>query len=258
MTLGNAAACFRVGVCATLVFAMPVTRALGEAVANCRDDAIIVFDSSGSMQAPTESGLSRIEIARAAARQVIPQAAKVRNLGLVIYGPGEQARCQKFTLAVPPGPNNADAILAAIDTSRTDGETPLSSAVDAAAEALDYTRKPAVVVLLTDGDENCGRYPCQAAHLLMEKAYRLTVHVIAFRLQPRSFRALRCVARETGGVLLPSNTLDQLVAALTETLICPQITQAPPGTIDTSTFQSRPARLSSSMRADQPVRLPRP
>ena len=206
--------------------------------ATCRDDAIIVFDASGSMSLKMEDGRSRMDVARAAAHQVVPVAARARNLGLVIYGPGTGGRCQKFELSVAPQPDAAATILGAIDQSQTAGETPLTAAVDAAAQALDFTKKPAVVVLLTDGDENCGRYPCQLAQELKAKAFRLTVHVIAFRLTPRSFRALSCLTRETGGMLLPANTMEQLVNALNQTLTCPEVTHALPaltGNTDRST-----------------------
>ena len=226
----------------------------GDEHPSCRDDAIIVFDASGSMREPTESGMSRIDIARAAAHQVIPLAAKSRNLGLIIYGPGQQARCRKLTLEVEPQPDAADKILAAIDNTKTEGETPLTSAVDAAAQALDFTRKRGVVVLLTDGDENCGRYPCALAHELQEKGQRLVVHVIAFRLQPRSFRALHCLSRETGGLLLPANTMEDLVNALSQTLTCPEVTEAPgafKGSIERSTFPSAPDRLFAGRLASR-------
>ena len=217
---------FRLRAAALAVICAAVAPGAGHADSRmaCKDDAIIVFDSSGSMSQPTESGATRMDLARMAAHQVIPLAAQSRNLGLVVYGPGDKDRCQKLSLEVAPRPNAADEILAVIDRTKTEGETPLSSAVDAAAAALDYTRKPAVIVLLTDGEENCGRYPCQVAHDLKSKAHDLTVHVIAFRLHPRSFRALRCLSRENGGLLLPANTMDQLVEALTQTLTCSQTT----------------------------------
>ena len=227
----------------------------------CREDAIIVFDSSGSMSQPTESGATRMDLARMAAHQVIPLAAQSRNLGLVVYGPGDKDRCQKLSLEVSPHSAAAQEILDAIDKTKAEGETPLSSAVEAAAEALDYTRKPAVIVLLTDGEENCGRYPCQIAHELKSKAHKLTVHVIAFRLHPRSFRALSCLSRENGGLLLPANTMEQLTEALSQTLTCSQNTAANPTireNIAISTFPSAPRFPCAETRADQPAQCRQP
>ena len=40
------------------------------------------------------------------------------------------------------------------------GKTPLTTAVEQAAQVLDYRNKPGVVVLVTDGEETCGRSPC--------------------------------------------------------------------------------------------------
>ena len=36
------------------------------------------------------------------------------------------------------------------------GKTPLTSAVEQAAEVLDYRAKPGVIVVVTDGEETCG------------------------------------------------------------------------------------------------------
>ena len=43
------------------------------------------------------------------------------------------------------------------------GKTPLTSAVEQAANVLDYRNKPGVIVVVTDGEETCGRSPCALA-----------------------------------------------------------------------------------------------
>jgi Mg-chelatase subunit ChlD len=40
------------------------------------------------------------------------------------------------------------------------GRTPLASAVQQAAEVLDYRSKPGLIVVVTDGEETCGGAPC--------------------------------------------------------------------------------------------------
>ena len=40
------------------------------------------------------------------------------------------------------------------------GKTPLTSAVEQAAEVLNYRSKPGVIVVVTDGEETCGGSPC--------------------------------------------------------------------------------------------------
>jgi Ca-activated chloride channel homolog len=191
---------------------------------NCTDDAMLVFDASGSMMRLTDVGSPRIDLAQAAAHQVVPTAALNRNLGLMIYGPGGADQCINYAVTVPVQSNAADAILAEIDNITTAGETPLSSAVEAAAEALDYKHRPAVIVVLTDGDENCGREPCEVARALAAQAFRLTIHIIGFKLGSRPRFKASCFAEETNGLFIPTNSMDELIDALKQTLVCPQIT----------------------------------
>ena len=58
----------------------------------CTEDAVIVFDASGSMSGNQTLGIpnsrARIDEARAALAQVVPNATKFRRVGLVTYGPG--------------------------------------------------------------------------------------------------------------------------------------------------------------------------
>ena len=49
-------------------------------------------------------------------------------------------------------------------------ENPLTTAVERAASVLDYR---SVIVVVTDGEETCGRSPCDLATQLHEAALRL-------------------------------------------------------------------------------------
>lgn len=190
---------------------------------DCTDDAILVFDASGSMQRLAYSGETRMSLARQAARMVVPPAAEVRRLGLLVYGPGGSARCANFALKVPPAPNAGPRILSEIESTTTAGETPLTAAVEGAAEILAHTERPATVVVVTDGDENCGGDPCGAGRRLAAAGVATKVHVISFRVgtAPR-FRAA-CLAEETGGLFVPTDTLEELTEALSRVLVCPRL-----------------------------------
>ncbi len=60
--------------------------------APCQDDAMIVFDASGSMSGNQTLGIpnsqARIDEVRYALAQVLPSAARLRKVGLVSFGPG--------------------------------------------------------------------------------------------------------------------------------------------------------------------------
>src|SRR5665811_2275076 len=63
----------------------------------CTDDAMIVFDASGSMSGNQTLGIpnsrARIDEVRSALSQVLPSATRFRRVGLVTYGPGPYNQC---------------------------------------------------------------------------------------------------------------------------------------------------------------------
>jgi Ca-activated chloride channel family protein len=202
----------------------------------CTEDAVIVFDASGSMSGNQTLGIpnsrARIDEARAALAQVLPNATKFRKVGLVTYGPGPYNQCN-VKLDLKPTANAAFPIMAAVNTLVPAGRTPLTQGIETGAEALDFRSKPGVIVVLTDGEETCGRSPCDLAMKLHEEAYKLTIHVIAFRYEGFSWTGggsvmdLMCVAKEGNGLYLKANSEEELVEALEKTLDCPMVSQAP-------------------------------
>ena len=63
----------------------------------CNEDAMIVFDASGSMAGNVGQGIGttipRIDEARRALSQALPSATKFRRVGLITYGPGPYQQC---------------------------------------------------------------------------------------------------------------------------------------------------------------------
>jgi Ca-activated chloride channel family protein len=198
----------------------------------CTEDAVVVFDASGSMSGNQTLGIpntrARIDEARSALAQVVPNATKFRKVGLVTYGPGPYNQCN-VKLEFPPQPNAAVPIMRAVNSIIPAGRTPLTAGIEQAAVALDYRTKPGVVVVLTDGEETCGRNPCELAKKLKLDAHKLTIHVIAFRYDTFSWTGgnsimdLICVPNETHGLYIKANSEEELVEALEKTLDCPMV-----------------------------------
>lgn len=204
---------------------------------------MIVFDGSGSM---SEMGFNtldepRIFEARRAVRRAIPQITPYRRVGLLVYGPGEGDSCSNIDLRFGPRANAAAPIVDAVDALQPDGMTPLSAAVEAAAEALDYRTRPGVVVLVTDGNETCGGTPCQLGEQLASQGEDLIVHVIGFKVRSDFFSwdspeqagftdgtVAECLATRTGGRYYPAETVDELAEALNSSLGCAVIGRLAP------------------------------
>lgn len=207
------------------------------AAENCVEDAMIVFDGSGSM---SETGFNlleepRIHEARRAMRSAMPPIAANRNLGLIIYGPGPGDICSNIETHFGPSPNAAPAIISAVDALIPSGNTALTEAVHEAALALEYTTNPGTIVLITDGKETCGGSPCELATKLVSEGVGLTIHVIGFRVRGDHFSwdrtsqaddyanaisVARCLADRTGGFYVAAEGVDELVDALRDTLGC--------------------------------------
>jgi Ca-activated chloride channel family protein len=204
--------------------------------APCTEDAVVVFDASGSMSGNQTLGIPnsrpRIDEARSALAKVLPNATRFRRVGLVTYGPGPYNQCN-VKLDLKPMPNAAAPIMSAVNSLVPAGRTALTSGIEEAAEALDFRVKPGVIVVVTDGEETCGRSPCELAKQLRAAGFGLTVHVIAFRYEGFSWTGgssvmdLMCVAQENKGLYIKANDEEELVKALEKTLDCPMVSQAP-------------------------------
>ncbi len=205
--------------------------------ANCTEDAMIVFDGSGSMAEMrfNQIGEPRIFDARRAVRTALPQIASNRRIGLIVYGPSAAAdECSGIDLKFAPRPDAAMPVIDAIDALQPEGQTALTEAVDLAARTLDHTRKAATIVLVTDGKETCGGQTCALASELAAAGVATTVHVIGFKVRGEHFgwggqgqtdyytavSVAECLATETGGEYVNTETVDELVAAMERTLGC--------------------------------------
>ncbi|MEL7092288.1 MAG: vWA domain-containing protein [Pseudomonadota bacterium] len=224
----------RTGAATAAVFGLVMSTV---AQASCTEDAMIVFDGSGSM---AEMGFNQIDEprifeARRAMRTVMPQVAPHRRIGLIIYGPGGAGgvgECSGIELRFGPRTNAGSAVIAAVDSLQPEGRTALTEAVAMAAETLGAPNEPGTVVLVTDGKETCGGQTCSLAAQLSGTG--TTVHVIGFKVRGEHFgwetegdtdylnsvSVARCLADETGGEYVNTETVDELVAAMNRTLGC--------------------------------------
>ncbi len=209
--------------------------ALAQVQAGCTDDAMLVFDASGSMAISGDrtKPLPRIVEARAALRDILPRITPFRQMGLIIYGPGQREKCKNIMLHFRPSPDAAPKISSIVDDLAPEGSTPLTDAVRQAVSALQNTRGD--VVLVTDGHETCGGSPCALAAELAHTD--ITVHVIGFRVRDAAFEwqsergfdirnhqtTARCLADKTGGDYVPAETADDLAEALRQVLACPSV-----------------------------------
>ncbi|HEX2447953.1 MAG TPA: VWA domain-containing protein [Methyloceanibacter sp.] len=208
-----------------------------EQQAPCTEDAMIVFDASGSMSgngwgygSETAGVVSRIDKVRVTLAKVLPQVTRFRRVGLITYGPGTWNQCN-VRLDLAPTENAGARIMDVINALVPAGKTPLTEAVAQAAQVLDYRNKPGIIVLVTDGEETCGGSPCDLGKELSSGAAQLTVHIISLRVKGYTWTSeqnileARCLAERNGGLYISVETQDELLEALEKTLGCPMTTE---------------------------------
>ena len=210
----------------------------------CSTPAMIVFDGSASMAetANKEARSTRISEAQAAMNRALPLIAPYRRVGLIVYGPGKSrglsSACSGVDLRFAPEREAGPRIMQEVQSIEPAGLTALTDAVAQAAETLHYREKPALIVLVTDGNETCGGSPCQLAVEFAAASRDLTVHVIGFHVRASNFdyndklgdgaTAAECLPALNGGKYVHTSSVETLADALEDTLGCDAVSSLPP------------------------------
>ena len=172
----------------------------GGSDAGGKDNAIIVFDASGSMWGQI-SGKTKIEIARDVMGTLVDDWNKDIELGLIAYGHREKGNCRDIEVLQPVSTIDRDNILQKINNINPKGKTPISQSLRMAADTLRYTEDNATVILVSDGEETCNVDPCVVSKELEQQGINFTAHVIGFDIKgnEKAKDQLRCIADNTGG-----------------------------------------------------------
>lgn len=190
----------------------------------------IIVDSSGSMAALTDTGMVRMDSAKAVLSQVISQlpVADNINVGLRVYGhrgdntdAGRPESCVSSDLLVPMDGVNPELLTQQVNALQPVGWTPIGYSLQQAAN--DFTQPAGdnvvnAIVMVTDGLETCDADPVAIAGELRASEKGIVTHVIGFGTTPEEQAILSGIAESGGGQLFSSNNAGQLMSALFEVL----------------------------------------
>lgn len=111
---------------------------------------------------------------------------------------------------------DATDVQAQIGLLNADGGTPTGPALRAVVDSLKIMKfAKATIVLVSDGEANCGPPACDVAKEVMNSGFALTVAAVAFDIANDSGLAhLECTATVTGGSYLMANDTTQLMEEL--------------------------------------------
>jgi hypothetical protein len=185
----------------------------------------IVLDVSGSMRAAA-GDVSRMEAAQRAVRATVEAIDPSSNVALRLYGhrlPAEpkEASCRDTELVIPFGKLDRARFIAAVESAKPLGQTPLAFALEQAAADFGQVGEEAVaIILVSDGEESCGGDPAKVACALRQRGLELTVHTVGFDVNAVARQQLQAVASCTGGEYRDARNAGELAESLR------QLTQA--------------------------------
>jgi len=144
---------------------------------------LFIFDASQSMLGRWQSD-TKFNIAKRIMSELLDSLGSVQNiqLGLRVYGHQSHfppQNCKDTKLEVPFGPDNAAKIKAKLRAVSPRGTTPLAYSLEqSTTDFPPCTNCRNIVVLITDGIEECSGDPCAVSHMLQKNGIILKPFII--------------------------------------------------------------------------------
>jgi Ca-activated chloride channel family protein len=144
---------------------------------------LIIFDASGSMTTPIEKW-TRIQVAKRMAIKLIDSLSTFKNVELALRVYGHQKTvdlkdCKDSRLEVPFAPNNLVIMKKRVNSLIPKGWTPIAYSLQECEK--DFPAEKGVrnlVIIITDGMEECTGDPCQISAALQKKGIFLKPFII--------------------------------------------------------------------------------
>lgn len=191
-------------------------------------NVLFILDNSGSMLERVD-GAPKIVTAKRVLADTLRDLPREARVGLMTYGHRRRHDCDDIELLAPIREQQRAAIAQKVARLQPKGETPIAGALDRAAGAFAHFKGDHnMVVLVTDGAEECHGDPCAAAQRLSAQGLDVQVNVVGFNLAAREREAVECVAREGHGHYYDARDQASLVLALSEVRQEVQQAQATP------------------------------
>lgn len=210
------------------------------AASGASQNLVLILDASNSMNKPFASD-TRIAAARSALDGLLTRMPEQGNVGLMAFGHrinyrNEVESCQDIAFLFALAPYTAaigQQMIAAVAQVKPQGKTPLADSLTAAANSIAEQGQGGVIVLLSDGEGNCGGQEAVVAQMLATMQPPIVLHVIGLDVDAQASEALRAMAMETGGsywdVSDSSSLADALFAAISAPIAEPTPTLATDG-----------------------------
>jgi Mg-chelatase subunit ChlD len=188
----------------------------------------LILDASGSMRERKRKidGRLKIDVAKDVMHELVEGLPEGMEVALRVYGhrvrEGRKGDCLDTELLVPFGKLDKDRLHEKISGMQALGTTPLAYSLLKAGEDFSPDPGEKILILVTDGKEECKMDPAFAARTLVKEGLKVRVDVVGFALADAETKAdMLEVAAITGGRFYDAQDRAELLAALRKAMALP-------------------------------------
>lgn len=158
---------------------------------------LFLFDASQSMYARWETN-TKYEVAKKMLSDMVDSLNEMTNLELALRVYGHTKKyppqdCDDTRLEVPFGKNNSFAIKKRLEEISPSGTTPIARSLEACGGDFPKSQARNIIILITDGIEECNGDPCAVSAMLQKKGVVLKPFVIGLGLNKDFIKQFECI-----------------------------------------------------------------
>jgi hypothetical protein len=167
-----------------------------------------------------------MDVAKDVMVQVIQGLPNDARVALRFYGhrirEGRPGDCQDSELVFPFGQINKVAMISRVRALKALGTTPIAYTLRQVAKDFGSTPGEKLVILVTDGKEECGGSPSAVVSEMVAKGIKVRLNIVGFALAEAVVRAeMERVAKITGGKFYDAQNAKALRTAIQQSLAIP-------------------------------------
>jgi Mg-chelatase subunit ChlD len=185
----------------------------------------LILDASGSMKRKIE-GREMMAIAKDVMSQIIRELPDNARIAMRFYGhripEGRRGDCEDTELVFPFGKIDKPRMLARVQALKALGTTPIAYTLRQVARDFGSAPGEKLVILVTDGKEECRGSPSTVVQELATKGIKIRLNIVGFALAEAAVRQeMDRVAKITGGKFYDAKNSRGLRQAIQQSLAVP-------------------------------------